>query len=397
MSSSTRFPFLRWMVTTLTGRWARRIYIAIVLFVLLLTTAVRLREYFIARKIQAVLRGLAEIRIDQTTEEELKKIVPYLTEKDWRAGDTVRRGFYATISNETDPRVFGLAPYGLGSSGLLVDWLGYRYISFDAGVFVEDGKVTHVHYGLANEWVRPQYAGYTGYKVSARSVHGFWLPRQRGFEVSSVDDDSPQYRPRGDNKWLSVIYTNDAPPELTQRSFQLDLSCFWALRGCDDARDIAPALWQDVQAIKAATHQQLISGKCPESIIEGRMRYLPDITVLLLEVTGSRRVEVNEEGAKTEDWFTDYKLKEVIRGQDFESSWKNVRTRPMIPSPADPAIWMANQISPPTQIGSQALFFGGLGFDSCRIIPATPSALEIVRKTPVPPKRPEDQIPSGLQ
>lgn len=42
------------------------------------------------------------------------------------------------------------------------------------------------------------------------------------------------------------------------------------------------------------------------------MRYLPDVSVLLLEVTGSRRLEVNEEGGKAEDWFTDYKLKEAI-------------------------------------------------------------------------------------
>ncbi len=121
------------------------------------------------------------------------------------------------------------------------------------------------------------------------------------------------------------------------------------------------------------------------------MRYLPDISVLLLEVTGSRRIEVNEEGDRAEDWFTDYKLKEVIRGSSL-GSWKNVRFRRTIPSPIDPTQTIANQIWPPTKIGSQVLFFGNLYFYSCRIIPATPSALEIVRKAPVPPKRPEDQI-----
>jgi hypothetical protein len=125
------------------------------------------------------------------------------------------------------------------------------------------------------------------------------------------------------------------------------------------------------------------------------MRYLPDVSVLLLEVTGSRRVEVNEEGGRAEDWFTDYALKEVIRGRNF-GSWKNVRFQRTIPSPADPTRQIANQIWPETKIGSQVLFFGGLGFDSCRFIPATQSALTIVRNTPVPTKRPEDQIPRGL-
>ena len=125
------------------------------------------------------------------------------------------------------------------------------------------------------------------------------------------------------------------------------------------------------------------------------MRYLPDLTVLLLEVTGSRRIEVNEEGGKTEDWFTDYKLIEVIRGRS-PGTWSNVRFRRTIPSPMDHTRTIANQIWPPTKIGSQALFFGNIYFNSCRIIPATQSALAIVHNSPAPPKRPEDEIQRGL-
>jgi len=395
MDTKTHFPFFRWIVRTLTGRWARRAYLAILLFTLVLTTTARLRSYFMARKIQAVLHGLAEIRVDQTTEEQLTKMVPYLTQKDWKIGDTPHRRFYVQISNESDPGIIEFAAYGLDGSGNLADWLGYRFVGFDASVLVQDGKVSQVEYGLANQWVRPQYAGYTGYIVSARSVHGFWLGRQIPFGVSSEDDQSPQYRPRGGEKGLSAIYTNDAPSKLTERAFQLNLGCFWSLRGCNDAREIAPALWQDAQATQHAAYQQLISEKCPDSIIEGRMRYLPDLTVLLLEVTGSRRIEVNEEGDKAADWFTDYKLKEVIRGQS-SGSWKNVRLRPTIPSPEDPTRRIANQIWPPTKVGTQVLFFGNIKFYSCRIIPATSSALGIVHKTPVPPKRREDEIPMGL-
>jgi hypothetical protein len=271
---------------------------------------------------------------------------------------------------------------------------------FDASVLVQDGKVSRVRYGLAKLWVRPREAGYI---VSAKSVHGFWLPHQRGFQVTSQDDQSPEYRVEGKavptldghEKGLNVTFTNDAPPELTKRAFQLNLSCFWSLRGCSDARQIAPGLWQDAQAIQAATVERLRAGQCPDSIVEGRMRYLPDITVLLLEVTNSRRIEVNEEGGRAEDWFTDYKLKEVIRGQSV-GSWKNIRFRQTIPSPDDPTRTIANPVWPPTKIGSEVLFFGNLGFYSCRIIPATPSALEIIRKTPVPPRRPEDEIPMGL-
>jgi hypothetical protein len=130
--------------------------------------------------------------------------------------------------------------------------------------------------------------------------------------------------------------------------------------------------------------------------MEGRMRYFPDITVLLLEVTGSRTVEVNEDGRRSEDVLTDYELKEVIRGRNVWS-WTNVRHLKEIPSLTDPTQMTANPIWPETRIGSQVLFFGNLNFDSCQLIPATPSVLTIVRNSAMPRKKPEDEIPTGLQ
>jgi len=177
MSTKTHVPFFRWSLRALTGRGARRIYAYVLVFLLCLTTADRLRSYFMARKIQAVLKGLAEIRLDQTTEEQMTKTVPYLIQKDRKVGGMQDRGFYVKISNEKD-------------------WLGYRFMSFDASLLVQDGKVSQVEYGLANQWGRPEYAGYAGYIVSARSVHGFWLPGQIGLKVTSVDDDSRNIAPR---------------------------------------------------------------------------------------------------------------------------------------------------------------------------------------------------------
>lgn len=381
-----------------TRRWTRRIFIAILSLLLANSTASRLRTYFMTRKIVAVLHGLSEIRLDDTTEEQMTKMVPYLTEKDWKADSFSYRYYYVHISNEDS----FLKPYRLTNAYALAVWLsqvgnllGYRYISFDAGVLVQDGKVTQAYYGLANQVMHPQAPGYVGYMVTARSVHGFWLPDSGRLEISSVDDYSPQYRLTRWGSDLAVIYTSDAPRELTKRIFDLNLDCFWGLRACADAADIAPEISQDMEAIQKATYRQLISDKCPDSIIEGRMRYLPDVSVLLLEVTGSRRIEVNEEGARAEDWFTDYKVKEAIRGKSF-GSWKNVRFQQTIPSPMDVTRQIANQIWPETKMGQEVLYFGGLGFRSCRFIPATPSALGIVRNIPKPEKRLEDQIPQGL-
>jgi hypothetical protein len=397
IDQNARFSLFRRMVRAFTGRWARRIYVVILFLLLLVTAAGRLRSYIMARRIEAVLRGFAEIRLDQTTEEQLTKTVPYLAQKDWTDRNGVlHHWFVLHISNESDLWLSSLVDLRVEWLGYLADCLGYRFMSFDADVLVQDGKVTHVEYGLANQWVRPQRAGYTGYMVSASSVHGFWIDRRVPFLVSSQDDESPQYRPRGNASGLFVTYTADAPSAATQHVFELNLQCFWGLRGCIDAREIAPALWRDIQSIQHDTYQQLISGRCPDSIVEGRMRYLPDITVSLLEVTGSRRIEVNEEGVRSEDSFTDYKLKQAIRGKG-SGPWKNIRFRQTIPALDDPTQIMANQTLPETKIGTLVLFFEAPKFHSCRFIPATPSGLEIVRKTPVAPKRPEDEIPWGLQ
>ena len=355
------------------------------------------------RRIQRVLDGLAEIRIDQTTEQELLKKMPYLirSQYDLKGNGIVEQQYYVEISNESDPWWFWSMAHHLDVSGGFASLLGYRFISFDAGVFVQDGKASQVSYGLSRVLVRPKAAGYI---VSAESTHGFWVERWHPFAVTSQEDASPQYRVAQTvvptlfryESGLHATFTNDAPPERTKHAFQLKLSCFWGLRDCRDVNTISPALREDADTINRTVYEQLISGKCPDSIVEGRMRYLPDVSVSLLEVTGSRRIEVNEEGDRAEDWFTDYELKEQIRGKNFQESWKNIRSRRAIPSVEDPTREMANQIWPETKKGALVLFFGYPGFYSCRFIPATPSNLDIVRKTPVPAKRPEDQGGLGI-
>jgi len=192
MSVKTHFPLFSWFAHRRSGPWARRIYIVGILIVLCLNAAARLRSYFMAQRIQAVLHGLSEIRVDQTTEEQLLKTVPYLTrtKEDWKAGGIVQRRYYAEISNDSD-RLMSPAVLHARWSGRLGYWFGYRYIDFGAGLLVQDGRVTSVGYGLSRQWVQPKAVGYI---VSAKSVHGFWLPYRLGFEVTSQDDESPQYR-----------------------------------------------------------------------------------------------------------------------------------------------------------------------------------------------------------
>lgn len=111
-------------------RWARRVFAA----------------YFMTRKIVAVLRGLSEVRLDETTEEQMTKMVSYVTEQHWKGQGFLYRTYYVHTSNESDgsPWPYGLThSYALaGLLGRIGEWLGYRYISFDASLLVQDGRGT---------------------------------------------------------------------------------------------------------------------------------------------------------------------------------------------------------------------------------------------------------------
>lgn len=47
--------------------------------------------------------------------------------------------------------------------------------------------------------------------------------------------------------------------------------------------------------------------------------------------------------------------------------------------------------------GQRVLAFSGPQFDSCRIVPATPSALAAVQDAPIPVRRAEDEPPGSIQ
>ena len=228
-------------------------------------------------------------------------------------------------------------------------------------------------------------------------------------EVTSADDESPQYRIAGGNdpfgdgrrgrkQFLHTTYTFDAPVDLTSRAFRLDLSCFWSLRGCRSAGQLAPLTWQDKQAIDAATIARLQgAGPCPDKILAGRVRYLLDLDLLLLEITNSRTERINEEGQDLDEYYSDYRVAENLRGNS-QRTWNSVRSRDWIPSPTDltQRIFNLARNTPPGP-GNRELMFTNLDFYSCALIPATPSALSIVRGAAQAPRRAEDESVSGLQ
>jgi hypothetical protein len=397
----SRFPATRWL---LANRWSRRIFLALFLIVALVVGGAHLSMYWMARKTQAVLHGLKAVRIDETSESQLTDLVPYLTKREWTQAGVSHRGYFARISNDWEP--ISTLPWQTElffwiertvKIRELGNWVGYTLYDFDLWIDIHDGKVSKIAYSIDNSGGYPRLAGQTGL-VAVRSVHSFWSRDTNRIAFDTMDDVSPQYRPRSWPHMIRATYTSDAPPDLTGHLFELDLRCLWSFFArCDNPQQLAPEMDVDAKSIAALARNQIQSGKCPDSIVEGRMKYLPDITVTLLEVSGTRQVNVTEDdGGNVSDWFTDYKFKEAIRGTSA-GPWTNIRHREFIPVPGQDSGETANQMYPETKLGTEVLYFAGAGFSTCKFIPATASNLSIVRNAPPAPRLAEDEPLVALQ
>jgi hypothetical protein len=416
----------------ISGRRARRVYATSFLLCIALSGYLRCRSYLLTRRIHAILAGLAQIRVDQTTENQLLKAVPSFAIQ--RSAGPERHYAVSISNNENGQDWEHLKGPGLGPAArqwvpdlLFKLWpasleipvqnkwailefplkvayvLGWRHLSFTAYATVLDGVVSATGYTIEPD----VFIGWpASYLVVAHSVHGFWMAHAVPLPVPSADDENPDFRFgsvagefsffAGADAKIGVAYTPGAPRELVSQVFQVDLSCFWSIRGCDSVRQVVPLLWADRQAIATRAAARLASqNPCSDEILAGRVRTLPDLNVALLEVAKSRSMETNREGEHVRETVTDYRVKEVIRGRP-EGRWTAKDYRQLIPWPPAPGGEMMKPMPPshPNQ-GDRFLYFSGAGFDSCRIVPATPSAESAVRTAVPAPRRKEDEVALG--
>jgi hypothetical protein len=412
------FPMSSWILRTFTGRIVRRIYLVLVLAALAASAAVRIHTFVLTRRMEAVIIGLSKLEIDKSTEEDVKRTVPYLVRWQWegqleRSPETdigFEQGYSVAISNEPSWMKFGRIISPLTSccvntnytkDGYEHNWilaltnlLGYRYVYFGASVVLLNGRVSSISYGVQDRLGFPRQVGTI---LAVKSVHSIWMSYRRGFEVSSADDKSPQFRVGNGTSHLSVAYTFDAPPDLAAHAFKVDLTCFWNIRGCLTPANIAPALAQDAERIQSAALARLKStDPCPVRIVAGRLRYLTDVSVSLIESEGWRHEPMNMEGSLGTRTVTDYKLIEVLRGFPVQSL-KSVEARSWVPFPGDYTKQLPNHGPQWPERGKQILLFSNHSFDSCQLVPAAPEAIAVLRNAKPTPKRVEDQTGLSLQ
>jgi hypothetical protein len=410
-----------WILSTFTGRIARRVYLLLVLALLTTSAAARIYTFVLTRRMEAVIVGLSKLQIDKSTEEDVKRAMPYLVRWQWdgqlkrspETGDIdigIEQGYSVAISNESSWMKFGrlISPFtsccvnttytkdGYEHNWILalMNLLGYRYVHFGASVVLLNGRVSAISYGVQDRFGFPRQVGTI---LAVKSAHSFWASHGRGFEVPSTDDESPQFRVSGGEHSLRVSYTHDAPPELKADTFKIELACFWSLRGCGTPRQVAPLLSEDAERIKQDALTRLKSiDPCPARIVAGRLRYLTDVSVSLIESEGLRREPTNMEGSLGIRTVTDYKLIEVLRGFPVQSL-KSVEVRSSVPYPGDYTKQLPNFGPQWPERGKQILLFSNHYFDSCQLVPAVPEAIAAIRNTKPSPQRLEDQTGLALQ
>jgi hypothetical protein len=397
-----------------TGRRARCLCVALFLVLAAFSGALRVRSFLLTRKIQAVVSGLQQLRVDVSMDAEVQRIIPSIgpgTED--RKEEGIVRGYGLKLSNDDDwywivthGRIYWpVDPYSheprtsKWQSLSLPLWiayaLGWRHISFEADVTVLNGVVSGVRYEIEPDVV----TGWPSqYMVVVRSVHGV------GFSpwpapVDDIDDETPDYRfgqaagaltsDLGAGGSLGLAYTADAPPDVVSHAYDVNLSCFWGLRGCGSARQVLPRLWEDREAVIRAAASRLASpNPCPDRILAGRVRRLLDLVVERREGTDPILAGATSPMAAAAASRPGYRLKETISGG---ADWFPRCTYPSgFLSRRDP-------VAPSLKAGDEVLVFLGADFQSCRIVPATASAEAAVRTAVPAPRRREDDNIGGRQ
>jgi hypothetical protein len=86
----------------------------------------------------------------------------------------------------------------------------------------------------------------------------------------------------------------------------------------------------------------------------------------------------------------DFRLLKEVLGDRAQGPWTDIAYERFIPSPANGTERIPNPVAPFPKPGDRVLAFTGARFESCGIVPYTPSAEAAVRAAVPAPRRIED-------
>ncbi len=345
---------------------------------LLTASGLTARSALFQHRVSSLLGGLAQVQLDRTTRAELLSLAPNLRPgvTSWSDGPCPAEECFSVelknwpvwpITRWEYVNEFG---YKAGY------WLGARYGMFVATVELRDAKVHKLDYYLRLDDGTFTYGGVV--TVGARSTLVF-----RDWRLSAADDESPDYRVRSVAKWpdkhLGVDFTPAADRRLVGHAFDVRLSCLWHLRGCQTAKDVLPAVWQDRQQIRQAMAARLAGADpCPDRILPRRAREVGDILLVEVESAYVTR-DCDHTRCVRRHHVADYTLVRVLKGK-LDRPLKGV-AHSLTLFDAHPYGKLPNPALRLLKPGTRVLMFGdnSAHVDSpCEIVGATETALSVI-------------------
>lgn len=272
------------------GRWlcSPQPWLILAVTVVLLTGTLHIQSALFQYRVHRVLRGMEQLRLEQTTSEQMLRLVPALRPipselLPFGRGCRLWECYAVDIHNNLDV-LAGLARHRYLHEAAY--WAGGRAARLIAVVSVERGRVRNVHYSLTVE--STTHPGYL--EVEVHSV--YWLRSS-----TYVQDQSPEYVVTERQQWpdslVWVAFTPYARAHQMSHAFHADLNCMWSLRGCRAARQMLPEAWRDRQATEKAAVARLRGPEpCPSTLLRVRVRDTSGI--LLVEVENVQRIPGND-------------------------------------------------------------------------------------------------------
>jgi len=228
-----------------------RIFWAVFATVLISTmVGFRLESFVFQRRVSSILVRMAEVRLDHSSEQETRQLLPELNLSTDAipngACDGMRR--YEVTYSDLDRGVLVRFLWRLwqNDAGIrLLYLLGHRFHRFSAAVEACNGKVVRVQYGL---WVDTAedhnlYSG-AGLTVAGLSRAGW---RKPGGEVETSYEDLIPYTElvasNAPESYLALTFTPVASGGFVRAAFDVHLNCLWSPSPCKTTKQLLPGIW----------------------------------------------------------------------------------------------------------------------------------------------------------
>jgi hypothetical protein len=223
---------------------------------LLLLTMIgfRIDSLLFQRRVNLLLSRMAQLRLDNSSEEqlfsrlpELRPFQPESTKQPIRQGDLEQYAFIDTNMNH------GLLVMTLWKLHMESDatfnclfLLGHRLHRFDASAGLRDGKVVRVTYDLRME-NGESHGLYDGVGIHFRMLSpGGWIPGEDRAVGPTYKDVSPYAESVASNapeNAIDLTLASNAPTGLVRAAFDPRITCLWKLGICHNTKQILPGIW----------------------------------------------------------------------------------------------------------------------------------------------------------